>query len=147
MNNWRDIDTSTPDGLRALDVEIAKRRGWVVEHGEDVTWLCFEDTVKVTLDKKRRQTDVWAIAHKSGLLSRYTTDLNAAAVLLKGFPVIQIEELPDADTDDSLGWSVYIQRNGVSGQANGGESLPLAICKAWLNWQDKQVSSSNPDIP
>lgn len=139
MNDWRELDCSTTEGRAELNRVIARRLGYEIYTAE-VGFGAFS--------ADREWLYEWIYKDDQPIeVPEYTTDLNAAAVLLKGFPVIQIEELPDADTDDSLGWSVYIQRNGVSGQANGGESLPLAICKAWLNWRTKQVNSSNPDIP
>jgi hypothetical protein len=133
VTNWKEIDLSTPEGLRALDRYIAPLVGWTcklegklgyylrspagsVYQITPVTWC---DTPEETI------AHVW----RNGYIPKYTTDLNDAFKLANAQTHIRTRR---GKQDEQI-WGVQLN---LQEETHQDTSLALAICKAWLSWYD-----------
>lgn len=119
------IDTTTPEGLRELDAEIARRLGYTVE------W-----------DNNEYMRD-WTISKPKEFdrLPHYTTDLNAAWSLFQTFPEgVDWEMRIVGDKTQEIGLAckwMHIAQDGSGQFFDMEEGKPaLAICQVWLEWKD-----------
>lgn len=139
MDDWKSIDTSTPEGLHQLNVLIAKRLGWRIEAGDYVWRLIFPngrqlETVYAT--ERWDESAVWKniYAHSEHTRPpRFAADLRSAASLPldDGF-YMTVRVYPDGKARASIiaetfeGWESSTLANTEA----------LARCLEWLDWRD-----------
>jgi hypothetical protein len=136
--NWRDIDTSTPEGRDALNREIARRLGWqhkVQQHplmSTDIvenTWITYPEYPPTgnTLDHFPHD---WANSVDAALMLP-VSDNFAFSLYDSG----DVREHPKWD-------AVFLFLGGEQLSPTYLQSAPtpaLAICKAWLEMTDGGV--------
>lgn len=132
--DWREIDLTTPEGLRALDREIAEREGWT--DIEPITFWAetFYDTYEVHAFRGRPPGS----SSNDSLLPAYSTDDNAALRLVSKLPV------PAIFTLQCLGenkWRAWIDIGPDKRYADVATTPALAISIVWLDWQDGLLKS------
>jgi len=154
----RVLDMTTPEGLRALRVEIAKRLGWRVERrqpdwsaedvqyvvlldpeGKDREWeSLYSDEVEEN-DLTRAEGELWIEAmyidyeECDATLPDWPADANAALGLVTG-------EAFALDFYNGNGfWSAAIGTN-PGGAFDGAPTPALAICLAWLAYKDAEAT-------
>lgn len=155
MDNWRDIGTSTAEGLRALDVFMAQRIGYTVNRRADGVWdLILPDGrpyCPIPFDCKN-EGEAWGAAainieqrypNNPPIIPHYTTDLNAAA----GLPF----DLPTGYTlsvttyaDGSVYSRVYDKHKipvALTRTAECFKSEALSRSLTWLAWKDMQTET------
>lgn len=82
MTNWRDIDCSTPDGLRQLDILTAQRLGYKVDRAPGGELAVVKPTGEFAyVAAFGFESTLWEDAWQWNEIPRDTTDLNAAAGL------------------------------------------------------------------
>jgi hypothetical protein len=140
LTNWRDL----PAG-RDLDRAIAERLGWRVENfnprpngimiktinswmllppGKDADWWIRDPHAGYVSER-----DAWA--HSQA----YSTDLNAAMTLLDTAPQWGV-------TRTFEHFDCYIAPgNGVLNYYGRAETPALAVCRAWIRWQEALLAN------
>lgn len=124
VNNWKDIDLSTPDGLHTLNRFIAKYRGYSV-HKSDKTnywYLLRPDETRAA----NYGTD-WAAWLA---VPRFSSDANVALALIPHVP-FHLHNLPNGL------WRASIV-DGQTFEALAGTPA-LATCIVWLKWVDEET--------
>lgn len=148
VTSWRDIDASTPEGLRELNAVIARRRGFQVVELNSIhpvfRWILVDANGQLYYECK---------PHFEGFNARrsakeafemdapaYTTDANAAFSLFADIRDIRL--IVDYVIDDE--WRVGYGYNGMRYLPGSGSYYPLpeAICRAWLTWSDAQAAAA-----
>lgn len=146
--DWRQIDTSTPEGRRALNIEIAKRLGYTVRlfgvnaPPKYIAVFASDGTrMRGIVGSDATPEQLWerVYAPIDGLdeptLPDWANDLNAAASLpLPGDRVFMEVRRWDEGFASARVWdfptlphhSLFLD----------GETTALAWCKAWLAWND-----------
>lgn len=119
VNNWQDIDTSTPEGCRELDKCIEARRIGVpvTFEGEGLDIYVY----RTELDELDDIPYTW--------VRHYSTDLNHAFELADSQTHIRTRR----GSQDEQIWGVQLKLQDETYQDT---SLAIAICKAWLGWYD-----------
>lgn len=139
QTTWRDLDTSTADGRRALDIEIAMRMGWTLGEiaGTYVLVRPNDTRIETGYDVERWDIDeAWVMLMSHPPVSRpprYTEDLNAAMELL--YPASERVFVGIKIMPKRLYHSVTLEWE-MSNYIGENKSLCVAICLAWLAWKD-----------
>jgi hypothetical protein len=123
MNEWRTMAAG-----RELDRVIAEKAGGTVYQMSEVDYWH---------SPASSGGDRWEVRHRDGraeALPPYSTSVDAALTLI---PESELGAEMIKGTDS---WTVkMVFREGVfKGVANNVDQLALAICRAWLAWQEAQ---------
>lgn len=130
VTNWKEIDLSDPYRLRLIQRAIAERLGYKAHYDDELLgWhILSPDNKQVTLSYASAEY-AWGSA-LSWKIHDYASDANAALEL-----VADIAEFRTLKNHNS--WNAWIyqhsDRPGYHGRAL---TLAMAICLAWLAWQD-----------
>lgn len=133
LKSWQEIDTSTPDGLRALDLYIARRLGWTNFREDDYfveDWDRYDPAEDWFGNPPNDE-------YKS-IVPHYSTNVNAALEL--------IEEFKNRFTlcGDRDEWEVSIASsyNLEFDVIETATTPAIAICKAYLHYTDARQQPS-----
>lgn len=139
--DWREIDLTTPEGLHALDREIAERLGWT--NIEPVSY--WEETYYDTYEVHALRGQSPGSHSDDSLLPAYSTDANAALQLVSNLPSPAIFTLQlRTNRNGEEGWRAWIDMD-INRRTDIAVSPALAICVVWLDWYDFQLKRGEVD--
>ena len=150
--DWRTIDVSTPEGLRALDWEIAQRQGWTIRHGFSGALGTNGYVIRDAVGKRiylARETDEGLGFLESPrveeALPHYTTDLNLAWSLIGDLETAGISRCNDDYPEGKPFVASFPLHNYDEEMGFSFASTPaLACCFAFLERDDARKREAQP---
>ena len=129
-SEWRNVDVSTPDGLRALDVIIATRTGYEITIWHNEATLKFQGRLIAQFEDRFTSDPIGMIDRYIPL---YTTNINAAILLVTDNDLFFRLDY-DWNTVKPSQWQATVE-SAVRGRRKA-TTPALAICLAWLDYMD-----------
>lgn len=151
--DWRTLDVSTPEGLRALDKIVAQRLGYTVHVSEPHGRVCAQRFAPSGAWEKSYFTPEYKDPEMAAWqnVPHYSTDANAALTLKAKDPwLTHVEYAPQL-------WALQQITGEAEWHALFADELPedihegytaptpaLAVCKAWLAYGDENTDAAAP---
>lgn len=134
--NWREIDLTTPEGLRALDREIAERHGWTDFHTES-HW--FDEPLVGSYEREMLMA-AHPVFSEYREVPAYSTSTDAALSLVENM----IHGSFTLQYRVDLGWRFWIDLPGIR-YTDVAVTAALAVSVVWLDWHDGHLKREEVD--